>query len=232
MADNTYSSRVHCHVSSFLHFRINEENDSLRFLFPFIHHHFFCILRFSHFLLVSWGLFYILLLPGLLLFLLVSCRLYLSSSFLSFLVAYISLLPFSNMSSSLYIFTPSSTFLYRTIFRSSYSYAISQNHHNLLQIFPSFQSYVISLKDLSVKPQYSKKPIHVTPMDHQTLHITARDKQKFFCCCCCAGKIIRQGIGFFNEGLGNPVEYITAYGGIASVRYIFFQLQRFLMTNS
>lgn len=120
MADNTYSSRVHCHVSSFLHFRINEENDSLRFLFPFIHHHFFCILRFSHFLLVSWGLFYILLLPGLLLFhLLVSCRLYLSSFFLSFLVAYISLLPFSNMSSSLYIFTPSSTFLSRTIFRSS-----------------------------------------------------------------------------------------------------------------
>lgn len=208
MADNTYSSRVHCHVSSFLHFRINEENDSLRgfcfhlsiFIFSV-----FCV--FSHFLLVSWGLFYILLLPGLLLFLLVSCRLYLSSSFLSFLVAYISLLPFSNMSSSLYIFTPSSTFLYRTIFRSSYSYAISQNHHNLLQIFPSFQSYVISLKDLSVKPQYSKKLIHVTPMDHPTLHITARDKQKFFCCCCCAGKIIQQGIGFFNEGLGNPVEY-------------------------
>lgn len=128
MADNTYSSRVHCHVSSFLHFRINEENDSLRFLFPFIHLHFFCILRFFplSFLLVSWGLFYILLLPGLLLFhLLVSCRLYLSSFFLSFLVAYISLLPFSNMSSSLYIFTPSSTFLSRTIFRSSYSCAIS-----------------------------------------------------------------------------------------------------------
>lgn len=127
MADNTYSSRVHCHVSSFLHFRINEENDSLRgfcfhlsiFIFSV-----FCV--FSHFLLVSWGLFYILLLPGLLLFLLlVSCRLYLSSSFLSFLVAYISLLPFSNMSSSLYIFTPSSTFLSRTIFRSSYSCAIS-----------------------------------------------------------------------------------------------------------
>lgn len=127
MADNTYSSRVHCHVSSFLHFRINEENDSLRgfcfhlsiFIFSV-----FCV--FSHFLLVSWGLFCMLLLPGLLLFLLlVSCRLYLSSSFLSFLVAYISLLPFSNMSSSLYIFTPSSTFLSRTIFRSSYSCAIS-----------------------------------------------------------------------------------------------------------
>lgn len=129
MADNTYSSRVHCHVSSFLHFRINEENDSLRgFCFHLSIFIFFCILRFFplSFLLVSWGLFYVLLLPGLLLFLLlVSCRLYLSSSVLSFLVAYISLLPFSNMSSSLYIFTPSSTFLSRTIFRSSYSCAIS-----------------------------------------------------------------------------------------------------------
>lgn len=126
MADNTYSSRAHCHVSSFLHVGINEENDSLRgFCFHLSIFIFFCILRFFHFLLVSWGLFYILLLPGLLLFLLlVSCRLYLSSSVLSFLVAYISLLPFSNMS-SLSIFTPSSTFLSRTIFRSSYSCAIS-----------------------------------------------------------------------------------------------------------
>lgn len=128
MADNTYSSRVHCHVSSFLHFRINEENDSLWVFVSIYPSSFFCILRFFplSFLLVSWGLFCVLLLPGLLLFLLlVSCRLYLSSSFLSFLVAYISLLPFSNMSSSLYIFTPSSTFLSRTIFRSSYSCAIS-----------------------------------------------------------------------------------------------------------
>lgn len=166
-------------------------------------------------------------------------------SFFSFLAAYISLLPFSRFLSLTFLFFLSPICRLHFIYLHHLPLSFPEpffahllvcnfsNHHNLLQIFPSFQSYVISLKDLSVKPQYSKKPIHVTPMDHQTLHITARDKQKFFCCCCCAGKIIRQGIGFFNEGLGNPVEYITAYGGIASVRYIFFfQLQRFLMTNS
>lgn len=233
MADNTYSSRVHCHVSSFLHFRINEENDSLRFLFPFIHLHFFLYSAFfplsSRFLgsilytSPSWSFTLpssrFLPLISLFFLSLVSCRLYFSSSFLQYVVF------------TLYIYT-----IFHFPFQNHFPLILLvcnfSNHHSLLQIFPSFQSYVISLKDLSVKPQYSKKLIHVTPMDHQTLHITARDKQKFFCCCCCAGKIIQQGIGFFNEGLGNPVEYITAYGGIASVRYIFFfQLQRFLMTN-
>lgn len=224
MADNTYSSRVHCHVSSFLHFRINEENDSLRgFCFHLSIFIFFCILRFfplsSRFLgsilytSPSWSftLSSSRFLPLISLFFLslVSCRLYFSSSFLQYVVF------------TLYIYT-----IFHFPFQNHFPLILLvcnfSNHHSLLQIFPSFQSYVISLKDLSVKPQYSKKLIHVTPMDHPTLHITARDKQKFFCCCCCAGKIIQQGIGFFNEGLGNPVEYNRLWRDCECKIYIFF----------
>lgn len=165
------------------------------------------------------------------------------SFFFSFLAAYISLLPFSRFLSLIFLFFLSPICRLHFIYLHHLPLSFPEpffahllvcnfsNHHSLLQIFPSFQSYVISLKDLSVKPQYSKKLIHVTPMDHQTLHITARDKQKFFCCCCCAGKIIRQGIGFFNEGLGNPVEYNRLWRNCECKIYIFFQLQRFLMTN-
>lgn len=193
------------------------------FLFPFIHLHFFFSFLGVYSKYFSFLVFY--------------------SSFFSFLAAYISLLPFSRFLSLIFLFFLSPICRLHFIYLHHLPLSFPEpffahllvcnfsNHHSLLQIFPSFQSYVISLKDLSVKPQYSKKLIHVTPMDHQTLHITARDKQKFFCCCCCAGKIIQQGIGFFNEGLGNPVEYNRLWRNCECKIYIFFQLQRFLMTN-
>lgn len=93
MADNTYSSRVHCHVSSFLHFRINEENDSLRgfcfhlsifiFLYSALFPTFFSFLG-VYSIYFSFLVFY--------------------SSFFSFLVAYISLLPFSRFLSLIFLF--------------------------------------------------------------------------------------------------------------------------------
>lgn len=183
-------------------------------MFPFIHLHFFFSFLGVYSKYFSFLVFY--------------------SSFFSFLAAYISLLPFSRFLSLIFLFFLSPIcrlhFIYLHHLPLSFPEPFSlillvcnfSNHHSLLQIFPSFQSYVISLKDLSVKPQYSKKLIHVTPMDHPTLHITARDKQKFFCCCCCAGKIIQQGIGFFNEGLGNPVEYNRLWRDCECKIYIFF----------
>lgn len=141
MADNTYSSRVHCHVSSFLHFRINEENDSLRFLFPFIHLHFFLYSAFfplsSRFLgsilytSPSWSFTLpssrFLPLISLFFLSLVSCRLYFSSSFLQYVVF------------TLYIYT-----IFHFPFQNHFPLILLvcnfSNHHSLLQIFPSFQS--------------------------------------------------------------------------------------------
>lgn len=92
MADNTYSSRVHCHVSSFLHFRINEENDSLRFFVSIYPSSFFLYSAFFPTFFSFLGVYSI------------NFSFLVFYSFFSFLAAYISLLPFSRFLSLIFLF--------------------------------------------------------------------------------------------------------------------------------